>query len=144
MKLLLPLAAVAVLAAPFSKIFADEACCAPAAPTVSSVPTARHAGIDVGGCYRKPEPQPTPAEAPTKPAPVGHPLKGVVVDVLVEKSALLVKHEEISGVMKAMTMLLKVDAETLKSSASQKGAVITGRLVRKEDGWWLEAVKAVE
>jgi hypothetical protein len=86
------------------------------------------------------------------PAPVasvetktkGHPLKGVVVDVLADKSALLVKHEEVPGVMKAMTMLLKVDAETLKSPAATKGAAITGLLVRKADGWWLEDIVAKE
>lgn len=76
-------------------------------------------------------------------SPKRHPLKGVVVSVLAEKSALLVKHEEVPGVMKAMTMLLKVDAATLKSPAAQKGAAITGLLVRKDDGWWLEEVAAV-
>lgn len=80
----------------------------------------------------------------TKDAPKRHPLKGVVVDVLADKSALLVKHEEIPGVMKAMTMLLKVDAATLKSAAATKGAAITGLLVRKADGWWLEEAKAAE
>lgn len=73
--------------------------------------------------------------------PARHPLKGVIVDVLGERSALLVKHEEIPGVMKAMTMLLKVDAATLASA--EKGAAITGELVRKADGWWLENVKPV-
>lgn len=71
-------------------------------------------------------------------APKGHPLKGVVVSVLADKSALLVKHEEIPGVMKAMTMLLKVDAEALK--AVRAGDAVTGLLVRKADGWWLDAV----
>lgn len=71
-----------------------------------------------------------------------HPLKGVVVEVLADKSALLVKHEEIPGVMKAMTMLLKVDAGTLTSPAATKGTAITGLLVRKTDGWWLEKVEA--
>lgn len=73
-------------------------------------------------------------------APKRHPLKGLVIDVLADKSALLVKHEEIPGVMKAMTMLLKVDADTLKSPAAAKGTAITGLLVRKTDGWWLETV----
>jgi hypothetical protein len=80
----------------------------------------------------------------TKDAPKRHPLKGIVIDVLADKSALLVKHEEIPGVMKAMTMLLKVDAETLKSPAATKGAAITGLLVRKADGWWLEETKTTE
>ena len=76
-----------------------------------------------------------------KDAPARHPLKGVVVDVLADKSALLVKHEEIPGVMKAMTMLIKVDEAALK--AVKKGDAITGRLTGKPDGWWLEAVAVV-
>jgi Cu/Ag efflux protein CusF len=84
----------------------------------------------------------TPAVAVTeKDAPSRHPLKGVVVDVMTDKSALLVKHEEIPGVMKAMTMLLKVDEAALK--AAKKGDIITGQLTGKSDGWWLEAVAVV-
>ncbi len=79
-----------------------------------------------------------PVAVSEKDAPARHPLKGVVVDVLADKSALLVKHEEIPGVMKAMTMLLKVDEAALK--AFKKGDAITGQLTGKPDGWWLEAV----
>lgn len=140
MKLYSTIVVVSLLAASFGQIFAADDCCASAPPAVDSapaeVPSARHAGIDVGGCYGKPEPQPAPA-------PVGHSLKGVIIDVLADKSSLLVKHEEIPGVMKAMTMLLKVDADTLKSSAAKKGTEITGLLVRKTDGWWLEGIAAV-
>ncbi len=75
-----------------------------------------------------------------KQAPARHPLKGVVVDVMADRSALLVKHEEIPGVMKAMTMLLTVDEAGLK--AAKKGEPVTGMLVRKADGWWLEDVNA--
>ncbi len=67
-----------------------------------------------------------------------HPLKGVIVDVRADKQSLLVKHEEIPGVMRAMTMLLKTDLATLQKAA--KGQKITGLLVRKDDGWWIEAV----
>ncbi|MDF3058633.1 MAG: copper-binding protein CusF [Rariglobus sp.] len=73
-------------------------------------------------------------------APARHPLKGVIVGVMTDESALLIKHEEIPGVMKAMTMLLKVDEAALKSV--KKGDAVTGMLVRKADGWWLEEVKA--
>jgi Cu/Ag efflux protein CusF len=86
----------------------------------------------------------TAVSADSKDASKRHPLKGVVIDVLTDRSALLVKHEEIPGVMRAMTMLLKVDADTLKSPAATQGAAITGLLVRKTDGWWLEAVKSAE
>ena len=85
---------------------------------------------------------PAAASAPAAPdTPRGHPLKGVIVAVLADKSALLVKHEEIPGVMKAMTMLLKVDAATL--AAAKKDQAITATLVKKADGWWLEAVRPV-
>src|SRR5690606_18335491 len=73
-------------------------------------------------------------------APERHPLKGIVVEVMADRSALLVKHEEIPGVMKAMTMMLKVDEAGLK--AAKKGEAVTGMLVRKTDGWWLEDVNA--
>jgi Cu/Ag efflux protein CusF len=80
------------------------------------------------------------ADAEAKAAPARHPLKGVIVDVVADKTSLLVKHEEIPGVMRAMTMLLKVTESELKSV--QKGQAVTGLLVRKPDGWWLEEVKA--
>ena len=76
-----------------------------------------------------------------KPAE-GHPLRGVIVGVLAERSSLLVKHEEIPGVMRAMTMLLKVDADTL--AAAKKDQAITATLLKKADGWWLQDVKPVE
>jgi Cu/Ag efflux protein CusF len=79
---------------------------------------------------------------PEVKAPARYPLKGAVVETMADQSALLVKHEEIPGVMKAMTMLLKVDAAALASV--KKGDAVTGQLVRKADGWWLEEVKAAE
>ena len=68
-----------------------------------------------------------------------YPLKGVIVDLLTNQSALLVKHEEIAGYMKAKTMLFKVDEATFK--AAVKGQAITGTLVKRSDGFWLEDVK---
>lgn len=83
---------------------------------------------------------PAPGSPGTAPAaPARHPLKGVIVDIRADRGALLVKHEAIPGVMHAMTMLLKVDEATLKSA--KKEQAITGLLVRKPDGWWLEEVK---
>lgn len=69
-----------------------------------------------------------------------YPLKGVIVDLLADQSALLVKHEAIPGYMMAMTMVFKVDAPTLQ--AAQKGQAITATLVERPDGFWLEDVKA--
>lgn len=77
-------------------------------------------------------------EAAASEAP-GHALKGVVVDVLAGKQSLLVKHEEIPGVMKAMTMLFHVEADTL--AAVKKGDTITARMTNEDGGWWLREVK---
>ncbi len=70
-----------------------------------------------------------------------HALKGVVTGVLADKSAILVKHEEIPGVMRAMTMLFKVDAAILK--AVKNGDAITGLMSRQDDAWVLDEVKIV-
>ncbi len=70
-----------------------------------------------------------------------YPLKGVVVDVMAAKGALLVKHEAIEGYMPAMTMLFKVDAATLQSA--QKGQAITATLVARDGDFALEDVKPV-
>jgi len=78
-------------------------------------------------------------DAPAAAAPVRHPLKGVIKDVRREHSALLVKHEEIPGVMKAMTMLLKVDAATL--DAAQPGQAITAQLEQRDGDFWLVDVQ---
>lgn len=120
-----PLAAALSLfaAAPYGS--AEEGCCASPvapAPNTSSASTG------------------TVRAMTTAQAPAGHPLRGVIVAVLAEKSALLVKHEEIPGVMSAMTMLLKVDAATLASA--KKDQVITATLLKQPDGWWLRDVKA--
>lgn len=118
------LASAALLAALVStsplRAEAACACCTAPAPTTTATTTAAGAEAE-------------PA------APVGHPLRGVVVAVLADKQALLVKHEEIPGVMRAMTMLLKVDAAAL--AAAKKDQAITATLIRKTDGWWLEDVK---
>ncbi|MES2691904.1 MAG: copper-binding protein [Verrucomicrobiota bacterium] len=84
-----------------------------------------------------------PAAKPTADTPAAkrHPLRGVITRVDTERSALMVKHEDIPGVMRAMTMLFKVDAATLKSS--KEGQTITGLLSRQGANWVLEDVKVV-
>ena len=84
----------------------------------------------------------TEERADAKLAPKTHPLKGVVVDVVAERSSLVVKHEEIPGVMHAMTMMFRIDAETL--ARVKKGDAITGQLGRDENNkWFLSDVKVV-
>ncbi len=77
-------------------------------------------------------------ETPAPAAETGHPLRGVILELLPDRQALLVHHEEIPGVMRAMTMLLKVDAPTL--ATAQKNQAITATLIRRADGWWLENI----
>jgi len=67
-----------------------------------------------------------------------HPLRGVIVDIALNDSALIVKHEEIVGFMKAMTMRLKVDPQVLPRA--KKGGAVTGQLVRRAEEWWLEDI----
>ena len=78
-----------------------------------------------------------PAEAPA--APKRHPLRGVITSVMADKSAFMVKHEEIPGVMRAMTMMFKVDEATLK--AFKAGDALTGLMSRQGSTWVLEDVK---
>lgn len=87
----------------------------------------------------QPEKNVPPGASPS--GPTRHPLKGVVVDIISDRGSLLVKHEEVPGVMRAMTMMFKVTDADLKSV--RKDQAITGLMVRKPDGWWLEAVKPV-
>lgn len=84
------------------------------------------------------------ATPPAKKADVAaqrHPLKGVVTGVDANLSAMRVKHEEIPGVMRAMTMLFKVDAATLK--AVKTGDAITALMTREAGEWRLYEVKVV-
>jgi Cu/Ag efflux protein CusF len=85
------------------------------------------------------------APAATAAAPAAAPeikryaLRGVVVALDADKSALRVKHEEIPGFMRAMTMQFKVDAPTL--AAAKVGAALTGQMSRQGKDWVLEEVK---
>ncbi|MBL9201368.1 MAG: copper-binding protein [Opitutaceae bacterium] len=82
--------------------------------------------------------------AETKPAEKSaasarHPLRGVITSVMADQSAFMVKHEEIPGVMRAMTMMFKVDEATFK--AFKAGDAITGLMSRQGRNWVLENVK---
>jgi len=92
----------------------------------------------------------TPAAIPAAPAAAPaeksaevkrHPLRGVITAIIADRSALMVKHEEIPGVMKAMTMMFKVDPATLKSV--KEGDTITALMSRQNNAWVLEDVKRV-
>jgi Cu/Ag efflux protein CusF len=70
-----------------------------------------------------------------------HPLRGVVTAIVADRSSIMVKHEEIPGVMKAMTMSFKVDPATMNSV--KQGDTITGLMSRQNNVWMLEDVKRV-
>ncbi len=70
-----------------------------------------------------------------------HPLRGVVTKVQPESSSLMVKHEAIPGVMRAMTMLFKVDAEVV--GRIKLGETITAKMSRVNDEWRLDDVRVV-
>lgn len=75
-------------------------------------------------------------------ADAGHPLKGVVTKVLEERKLVMIKHEEIPGVMKAMTMAFSVPEETW--AQLKPGVALTGRMHKSDKGWKLTDVKIVE
>ncbi len=88
-------------------------------------------------------PKPAATEPPAQAAqPKSHPLKGVIMGVMTEKTALLVKHEEVPGVMRAMTMMFKVEPAVLEKV--KRGDAITGLMSRRADGWWLHDVQVTE
>lgn len=69
----------------------------------------------------------------------GYPIKGVVTRVMADRGMVLVKHEEIPGVMRPMTMAFKVTPETLES-LTEKQALL-GRIERRGRDWHLFSVK---
>ncbi len=69
----------------------------------------------------------------------GYPVKGIVTRVMADRGMVIVKHEEIPGVMRAMTMAFKVEAETLSQlSVDQE---LLGRIERQGRDWHLFNVK---
>jgi Cu/Ag efflux protein CusF len=83
--------------------------------------------------------QPTPTPPAAAAASKRYALRGVIVAIDAGKSALRIKHEEIPGVMRAMTMQFRVDATALQ--AAQVGATLTGLMSRQPEHWLLEDVK---
>ena len=79
----------------------------------------------------------------TDAAERGHALRGVIQDKLPQHEALLVAHEEIPGVMMAMTMRFQVDPRVLP--LVEKGQTILGQMEQREDDkWWLFNIRLTE
>lgn len=91
---------------------------------VATLPENPDAVLDDCGCG--------PSDEDTR----GHPVKGTIVSLLPDRDALLVAHEEVPGVMMAMTMAFQVDRRVLK--LVEPGQDIIARMERRDDGkWWL-------
>lgn len=75
-------------------------------------------------------------------ADAGHPLRGVVTKVLEERKLVMIKHEEIPGVMKAMTMAFSVPEDVW--AQLKPGVALTGRMHKADKGWKLTDVKIVD
>ncbi len=79
---------------------------------------------------------------PAQSAATGHPLRGVVSQVLAEKKLVLIKHEEIPGFMKAMTMAFHVPESIFTRLRS--GTLVAATLLPKQpDGWHLTEVRVL-
>ncbi len=81
-----------------------------------------------------------PHEGHPTTATQGYPLRGVVTQVLPEKKLVLIKHEEIPGFMKAMTMAFRVPEEIF-SHLTPGTPVAAILLPRQADGWHLATVR---
>ncbi|MEZ5277334.1 MAG: copper-binding protein [Opitutaceae bacterium] len=72
----------------------------------------------------------------------GHALVGEVTNVMPDKRMVVVKHEEIEGVMAAMTMGFSVP-ESFDLSTLKKGDQIHARMVRDENGFLIKFITVV-
>lgn len=73
----------------------------------------------------------------------GHAVRGEIVNVLKDRDALLVAHEEVPGVMMAMTMSFQVDPQVL--ALVKPNQTILARMERRDDGkWWLFSIRILE
>ncbi len=96
--------------------------------TIGALPADPNAPIDDCGC--------SPEEAATR----GHAVEGEIVSLLPERDALLVAHEEVPGVMPAMTMAFQVDRRVL--GLVRPGQRLSARMERRDDGkWWLFSIR---
>lgn len=64
-----------------------------------------------------------------------HHLTGVVTNVMAERQAIMVKHDEIPGFMKAMTMMFLVEPQVLEQV--KKGDAIKAHMGRDENNKWI-------
>ncbi len=96
-------------------------------------------------CLALPAPLPAADSAPRKPclpceeedknAQRGYPVRGRILGVDPERQQVLVKHREIPGVMRAMTMVFNVDPAVFP--ALKRDQELLGRIEKRGKEWWL-------
>lgn len=73
----------------------------------------------------------------------GHPMRGRIVKLFPDKGSVLVAHDEIPGVMRAMTMSFRIDPRLMQFLQPEQ--IVLGRIARRADGlWWLFGVRIVQ
>ncbi len=101
------------------------------ATTIAVLPLEEGAVVDDCGC------------GPGEDANRGHVVKGVIEKILPDRQALVVTHEEVPGVMKAMTMQFQVDPRVIPMVA--EGQQVLARMERRDDGkWWLFNIRLLK
>jgi len=80
-----------------------------------------------------------PAAAPATDNAPRYALHGTIVGLFPEKGMLLIKHDEVKGLMKAMRMGFRVQPEVFRQV--KKGETIDATLVVREDDFYLENIK---
>ena len=69
----------------------------------------------------------------------GYPIKGRIIEVRPERAVLLVRHEEIPGVMRAMTMEFHASPDIL--AEARPGRELLARIERRGSPWWIFGVR---
>ncbi len=76
-----------------------------------------------------------PCEEEDKNAERGYPVKGRILGTDTERNQVLLKHDAIPGVMRAMTMPFNVDPKIVPGL--KRDQVILGRIEKRGKEWWL-------
>lgn len=76
-----------------------------------------------------------PCAEEDKNAERGYPVKGRILGTDPERNQVLLKHEAIPGVMRAMTMPFNVDPAII--GGLKRDQVILGRIEKRGREWWL-------
>lgn len=76
-----------------------------------------------------------PCEEEDKNTERGYPVKGRVLGTDPERNQVLLKHDAIPGVMRAMTMPFNVDPKIVPGL--KRDQVILGRIEKRGKEWWL-------